>query len=261
MTIGIDSVTRGPAENPPRIVLLGVEKVGKSTFAAASDRPVFIPVKGEEGIDALDVPKFPTATSYEQVIDMLGALYGQEHDYGTAVIDSVSTLEPLVWDKVCRDHHAASIEQVLKGYGKGYVEALRYWRDIMEGLDALRVERGMACILIGHVRVRTFNDPATDPYDTYSFDINEKAASALYRWSDCILFANRRTIVRTTEAGFNRKVSHGIDVGEPTLFTQKRPAHPGGGRGVYGRLPYELPLSWPRYLDAVEQARRATAIS
>jgi len=39
--------------------------------------------------------------------------------------------------------------------------------------------------------------------------------------------------------------------GNRYLFTRKTPAHPGGGRGVYGQLPYELPLQWSAYSEAV----------
>jgi len=42
------------------------------------------------------------------------------------------------------------------------------------------------------------------------------------------------------------------------LFTQKRPGHPGGGRGVYGRLPYKLPLSWEAFTNAASEAAQST---
>jgi hypothetical protein len=39
---------------PPRLVLYGTAKVGKSTFAAGATRPVFLPT--EDGLGTLDVP-------------------------------------------------------------------------------------------------------------------------------------------------------------------------------------------------------------
>lgn len=254
LAISLDAITKGKAVKAPRIVLLGTEKAGKSTFAAGADSPVFIPIKGEEGIDALDVARFPVAQSYEEVLECLRALYKEKHTHKTVVLDSSSTFEPLVWDAVCNNDGADSIERVGGGYGKGYTEALKYWRKVMDALDALRAEKDMASIIIGHVTVKTFNDPLTEAYDQFRWDIHTKAADAGYRWSDCILFVNTRTLVKKEDQGFNKKKSRGVSDGARYLYTQRRPAHPGGGRGPYGQLPYELPLEWEAFSNAVKEA-------
>jgi len=266
MAITLDSISRGARLRAPRTVLLGVEKIGKTTFAcgarfdkgqmveAGINSPIVIPIKGEEGTDALDVPVFPACTSLQDVFEAIGALCG-DHQHRTAVIDSASALEPLIWDAVCRENNVDSIEKVQGGYGKGYGEAVGKWRQLTDGLDALR-EKGMASIIIGHVKVKRFDDPAGDSYDQYQFDVNEKAANLLFRWSDLILFANTKVAVKKEEVGFNKKHARGVDAtaGQRFLFTQKRPAHPGGGRGAYGKLPYELPLDWAAFEAAVAAA-------
>lgn len=260
MAFDLNSITAGTCLRAPRIVLLGVEKIGKSTFAGCADRPIFIPIRGEEGIDALDVPKFPAVNSMDDLRETLYALYSGQHDYGTVVIDSTSALEPLVWADTCaRNGNAKSIEKVGGGYGKGYTEATYIWREIAEALDNLRSHRNMASILIGHVKVKRFDDPAGPSYDQYQFDIHDKAASFLYRWADVILFANTKVIVKKEDVGFGKEHARGVDIGEGArfLYTQKRPSHPGGGRGAYGRLPYELPLSWAAFMDAVAKASAA----
>ena len=257
MPFNIESISRGVCLRAPRIILLGVEKIGKSTFAAGADKPIFIPIKGEEGIDSIDVPKFPVCRSYDDLLSCFCALCTEEHDFGTAVIDSASTLEPLIWKDVCqREGNVSSIEKVGGGYGKGYTESLSRWRQITESLDAMREQSGMASIIIGHVKVKRFDDPAGPSYDQYQFDLNEKAANLLYRWADVILFANTKVIVKTEDVGFGKEKGRGIDIasGARFLYTQKRPAHPGGGRGVFGRLSYELPLNWTNLMDAVSAA-------
>ncbi len=35
------------------------------------------------------------------------------------------------------------------------------------------------------------------------------------------------------------------------LFTRKSPSHPGGGRGIYGKLPAAIPLHAEDFLEAV----------
>lgn len=268
MAFTLDSISKGKRLRAPRIILLGVEKIGKTTFACGSrfekgrmaeiglNHPVMIPIKGEDGADDLDVPKpLDPLQTLDDVFEAIGALTG-EHEYRTAVVDSASALEPLVWDAVCKDFNVDGIEKVDGGYGKGYVYALGKWRQLLDGLDCLREKRGMASIIIGHVKVKRFDDPAGDSYDQYQFDINDKAANLLFRWADLILFANTKVAVKKEEVGFNKKHSRGVDTtsGGRFLFTQKRPAHPGGGRGTYGQLPYELPLDWSAFEAAVAAA-------
>ena len=259
MAFNIASITTESRFRAPRIILLGVEKIGKSTFASGSDAPIFIPIKGEEGIDSIPVPQFPTCHTLSDVMSCLYSLYSDAHEYRTAIIDSASALEPLVWSDVCQQNgNSPSIEKVNGGYGKGYIEAIYTWRKITEALDALRNERNIASIIIGHVKVKRFDDPAGDSYDQYQFDINDKATNLLYRWADCILFCNTKVVVKSEDVGFKKEKHRGIDIagGARFLYTQKRPAHPGGGRGSFGQLPYELPLSWGSFMDAVSAASK-----
>jgi hypothetical protein len=263
MAFNLASITNETRLRAPRIILLGVEKIGKSSFAAGSDRPIFIPVRGEEGIDGIAVPQYPTCKTFDDVMSCLYSLYTEKHEFGTSVIDSSSTLQPIIFEEICRKNgNVDSIEKACGGYGKGYVEALSYWRRITEALDALRNDRGMASIIIGHVTVKRFDDPCGESYDQYQFDLHDgKSSSAvqlLFRWADVILFCNTKVIVRKEEVGFKGEKHQGVDIGNGArfLYTQKRPAHPGGGRGVYGRLPYELPLNFGSFMDAVQAASK-----
>lgn len=268
MALSLASIRKETAIRAPRIILLGVEKIGKTTFACGSriedgyvvetglNNPILIPIRGEEGADSIGAPMFPTCGSVDELLEALGALYTEEHEYSTVVIDSASALEPLVWADVCESHKVQSIEDVGGGYGKGYTATLGVWQKIRDGLDALRNERGMASIIIGHAKVKRFDDPAGGSYDQYQFDIHDKAANLLARWADVILFANTKVAVLKEDVGFKKEKKRGIDAtgGQRFLFTQKRPAHPGGGRGAYGLLPYELPLDWSAFSDAVASA-------
>jgi len=262
MAFDLNSITKECITRPPRIVLLGVEKIGKSTFASKSENPIFIPIKGEEGIDGLKVDKFPVSNSLVDIVKCLRTLVNDDHGFKTVVLDSVSTAEPLVWKETARrcvnkdGSVPDSIEKVHGGYSKGYIEALNEWDYLTTILDELRNKKNMMCILIGHVVVKRFDDPEGPSYDQYQFDINSKAVSKLYRWSDLILFANKKTGIKNEDVGFGKIKHKGIDIsgGERFLFTQKRPSHPGGGRDIFGHLPYELPLSWAAFQQAIVTA-------
>lgn len=268
MALSLASISKQAQVRAPRMILLGVEKIGKTTFATGctvhngkltqqgANKPILLPIKGEEGADDLSIPSFPTLNTFDEVMEAIGVLYREDHDYRTVVIDSASALEPIVWDHLCKRANVSGIEKVGGGYGKGYIEAADAFREIFDGLDALRSARNMASILIGHVKTKRFDDPAGDSYDRYQFDVHDRVASLAYRWADSILFAGTKVVTVKEEVGFNQQKKRGIDVsgGARFLFTQKRPAHPGGGRGVYGRLPYELPLDWIAFEDAVSNA-------
>jgi hypothetical protein len=258
MSYDLNQISEGVCMRAPRVIVLGTEKIGKSEFAAGSENPVFLPIKGEEGIDEIKVKKTPVCETLQDVLGWLRAYREQDHDRQTLVIDSASTLDPLVQEYVRAAHDAKTIDDVGGGYGKGHSQSAEEWRKVTGWLDVLRNERNMASIIIGHVEVRRFDDPNGDSYDQYMFDVHRKVSNLLFRWADCILFCNTKVVVKQEQLGYHKDnvKKRGVDIapGSRFLFTQKRPAHPGGGRGVYGRLPYELPLGWDYFRDAVAKA-------
>jgi len=251
MAFNLSDVSCEARHLPPRIVLLGTPKVGKTTWAASAPGAILLPVRGEEGADEMTCAKFPTAHTLDDVMEALGTLATAEHAYQFVVIDSATALERLIWEATCKAENWPNIEK--PGYGKGYVCALSQWQRVMEALDWLRNNKSMGVILIGHVKNKVFNDPQFEPYDTFMWDIKENAASAWLKWADAILFARPKQFIKRIEDG-HKVETHAIGSGERCLFTQERPAHPGGGRGVYGRLPYELPLTYQAWQDAVVKA-------
>ena len=265
MALSLASISRETVLRAPRMLLLGVEKIGKTEFACGNqfengkristgiNSPIVLPIKGEEGADGICVPSFPTLNTFDEVLEALGVLYNEDHEHRTVVIDSASALEPLVWDHVCKKHNVDSIEKVGGGYGKGYTEAQSQFRKLLDGLDALRSHKNMASIIIGHAKTKRFDDPEGDSYDRYVFDVHDKTANLVSRWADLTLFCNTKVIVKKEDVGFNKEKKRGIDVsgGRRFLYTQKRPAHPGGGRTIYGQLPYELPLDYAAFQSAI----------
>lgn len=246
----LSRVERGRAAKPPRILLYGVEGIGKSTFGSQAPKPIFI--QTEDGLDEINCDKFPLATTYDEVVAALAELRVQQHDYESVVIDSLDWLERLVWDKLCAEHNARSIEQVAGGYSKGFTLALSNWREIIDQLNVLRNSRGMVVLLIAHSKVERFEDPESSPYDRYSPRLHKHAAALVSEWCDCVLFATRRIRTQSEETGFNRKrtTAHAVGkgggerilrcVGGPSCVAKNR----------YGIID-ELPLSWASFITAL----------
>lgn len=240
----IGSITKGREQQPPRIMIYGSEGVGKSTFASLAPNPVF--VQTEDGLSEIDTSKFPLARTFDDVVMQLQAVRDEQHEYGTLVIDSVDWLERLVWDRVCADYGVKSIEKADGGYGKGYVHALTYWRQIVSTLNDIRSKRGMAVILIAHAAVERFEDPEHAAYDRYTPRIHKKACSLICEWVDAVLFASRRLRVDSTTG---KAAPVGADGGERILRTNGSPACIAKNR--FG-LPTELPLSWAAFVEALK---------
>ena len=240
----LQQVKKGREAQPPRIMIYGSEGVGKSTFAALAPNPVF--VQTEDGLSEIDCSKFPLAKSFDDVVLQLQAVRDEQHDYGTVVIDSLDWLERLVWDRVCADYGVKSIEKADGGYGKGYVHALTYWRQIVSLLNDIRARKGMAVILIAHAAVERFEDPEHAAYDRYTPRLHKKACSLVCEWVDAVLFASRRMRVDSTTG---KAAPVGADGGERILRTNGSPACIAKNR--FG-LPTELPLSWSAFVEALK---------
>ncbi len=237
------------------MIILGVEKIGKSEFAAGAEGVVFLPVKGETGIDDLTCAKFPVAQSFGDLIENLEALKEGGHKFKFAAIDSATTLDVLVGELCCEEGGVSIISEIGGGFGAPKEALRKKWNLLTTLLDELQVDYGIGSIIIGHVKVKKFHDPERESYDRYEFDITEAIGNDLVRWADFIGFANKNIGVRHEAQGFSKKnVKFKVeDLDEDThyLFTRKSPSHPGGGRGIFGRLPSAIPLSWEAFMEAV----------
>jgi hypothetical protein len=204
---------------PPRIILYGVHGLGKSTFGSLAPSPVFI--QTEDGLDSLDVPAFPLAKSFDEVMQYIGELAEQNHEFKTLVVDSVDWLEPLIWAQVCAEHNVKAIDEI--GYGKGYGFALDIWAQYIDALNYLRDEKDMMIIQLAHSHVKRFENPETEAYDRYEMKLNVKAAGKLQEHSDIVLFGNYFTAVKKDKDGMKER-KRAIGSGERILYTTERPA-------------------------------------
>ena len=255
----LDRIAPTRTDKPPRVVVHGPEKVGKSTFAAGAPSPVFVPT--EDGLAGIEAMAFPLSTDYGQFVRYLVELHESPHDYRTVVVDSADWLERLIHDDVCKRDGAANIEKAHGGYGKGYLVALNQWRQVLGWLDALNRDRGMAVVLICHSRVVTINDPLHDPYDCYMMKLhsprngNAGSRELLKEWADILLFADTRKFSRTIEVTEKQKLGRATSSGERVLYTQPSPAYAAGSRYP---LPPELPLTWQALADALNPEESET---
>lgn len=186
MTSILSSITRGRTLDAPRIILYGMEGIGKSTFAANFPSPIFI--QTEDGLGMIDCAKFPLVKSFDEVFQELVALETEPNEFKTIVIDSLDWLERLIWDKVAQDSKVNNIEQI--GFGKGYTMALTFWRIVLDHLEALH-KQGKIILLLAHAVAEDYSDPEVNSLKRFTPRLHKTARSLVAEYVDVILLATR----------------------------------------------------------------------
>lgn len=237
------SVVRGKQESPIRLLIHGLDGVGKTTFGANAPNAIFLGT--EDGNSHLDVARFPTPETYDDVIDALRTLATSDHDFKTLVIDSVDWLEPLIWKKVCEDNKVKSIEEVGGGYGKGYSAALDLWRALISAIEYVQRTKKMYAILIAHSFLKKVANPEGDDFDRYILKMNDKAAGLLREWCWGVYFAKYESFAVKDKA----KRVRGVSTGARLLHTKWTATADAKDR--YG-LPETIPLDWSEFMAARE---------
>ena len=101
-------------------------------------------------------------------MDVFEALYTQEHDFKTIVVDSLDVIEEMITLKVCTENRYTDISK--GAYGAGYQARTAVWANFFKCLDCLR-DKGMTIILIAHAAVVKVADPPLPEYDKQSIHL------------------------------------------------------------------------------------------
>ncbi len=244
----LSSIRRAIDPKPDRVLLVGTEGVGKTTFAADSPNPIFI--CAEDGLPPVlgEVARFPEPESFGDVFDAIRTLIREQHEFRTLVIDTLDWLEPIIWKDLCTrngwvdERGTPDIEK--PGYGKGYTAATEEWRRLLAALDTLRARRQMEIILLAHATIRSFANPAGNDFNRYECKLHRGAAALVREWTDVNLFAIHEEFVQEVKG---RSTKKGISTGRRVIHTERNAAWDAKNRYA---LPAELPLSYPDYAEA-----------
>lgn len=228
---------------PPRILIYGPEKIGKSTFIAQAPNPVVLDM--ERGFENIDVKRFEPHTLAE-VFAFIDELATSDHDFKTLGIDTADWLEAMVDQVVADEYNAKHIDDI--AYKAGYQRATQIFRELKNRLEYLRAAKGMIIIISAHDQIKRFNDPTTDSYDRYQLKLHSGKEALLKEWVDCILFAQNKVHVAKSKEGFGKEIAKAKTTGERVLKTVGTPSYIAGNRL---QLPEEIPLSWDALYAAI----------
>lgn len=247
------------------MILYGVPGIGKSSFAAAVPGVAFMTDATERGIETLkdsglvpaDVPVLPPAASWSNTLDILDSLRTGEHQFKALAIDAMGGFERLCHEEVCRrEYNGEWGDNGFGSYSKGYDTSLADWRLFINALDALRDERSMSILLLGHAKVSTFKNPSGPDFDRYNVDVHSKTWALTHKWADIVLFANYELNFSGKEQTKQKAKAKGGKV--RMLYTEHEAAFDAKNRHS---LPAEIEMgnsgseAWSNFVNAMKTGR------
>lgn len=231
-------IIRGKVAKAQKVVIYGVEGIGKSTLASHFPNPVFIDIEGSTG--NMDVARFEKPTSYEMLKQQIKYIYQNPDVCKTIVIDTVDWVERMIIDNICMAANKTDITQF--GYGEGFIKLEQELGSFLNSLSDL-VEKGVNVVLTAHSIIRKFEQPdEMGAYDRYELKLGNKTtgktAAIVKEWADMVLFCNYKTQVLATD---DKGKKHKAQGGKRVMYAQHHPAWDAKNR--HG-LPFEMPMDY-----------------
>lgn len=242
----LDKIVKGKQHKALIGLVYAPEGVGKSTFCAGAEKPLFMDL--ENGTFELAVDRLPTLATVDDILKALDELKAQGcYGYKTLVVDSISSLEERIWEHVCKKSGKTSITAF--GYGKGYEEARDVFTVVLDKLCALS-DLGVVVWLIGHSESKMVHDPQGFDHDAYQVRLHKHVYGKVYQRMDIVAFANYEMVA--IDNGENGRPGAAA-TGRRLLYTQKT-------RGYDAKSRYSLPkkmlLDYSVFQKEMEKATR-----
>ena len=261
----ISSSVSGASTEGIRIVLAGVEKVGKTTLACSAPRALLIPL--ESGYGGIVVQKTNTPASYEEVIQLLDEIivYAKAgtFPYKTLIFDSATALERLIHDYTLRtdptyavgNKKALTMESALGGFGRAYTFANEKFAEFLAKCDLLAKFGKINIVLTCHVFAAQVVDPVNGEYDSWDLLLHSPKNQKTYgkremitQWADMVGFLHEPMFVIEGE-----NVNRGMSSNKGRVMgTSRMPSYVAGNRyGVMGEIPIPKEKGWNNIADVI----------
>lgn len=239
-----DLIKSGVQKSPVKLLLYGQNKIGKTTFAAESPSPVFIPI--ENGLRGFDVPRFPQPVELAELYGFLKLIReSDKFGYKTVVFDSLDWLEKLIHDDICRRKGKQSIGDV--PHGAGYAESVKMLSGILTGLDSLIKQHGFNVIFIAHEKIVEKVCPVNGSYTSYSVNCSDKFAGLVFDWCDFNGYCHKELRIVSDQHGMGQTTKRVGHESDRLLSFEQTAKFRAGARVPRGA---EFPIVMP--LDAAE---------
>ena len=239
-------ITKGRQNLPYKVIVYGVEGIGKTTFASQFPDPLFIDTEGSTA--RMDVARLDKPSSWAHLADMVNFVI-REKPCQTLIIDTADWAEDLCTEYVISSggEKIKSIEDY--GYGKGYTILAEQFGRFLNKLTEV-TNAGIHVVLTAHAMMRKFEQPdEMGAYDRWELKLEKKVAPLVKEWADMILFANYKTMVIEDSKTKTKKGTGGQRI----MYTTHHPAWDAKNRDG---LPEELPFDFAHIAHLFNQTIR-----
>ena len=166
-------ITRGKIAKAQKVVIYGVEGIGKSTLASRFPDPVFIDLEGSTG--NMDVARLDKPSSWTMLINEINYIKANPTICKTIVIDTADWAERLAIEYICQQGSKTDIPQF--GYGEGFIKLETEIGRFLNLLSDL-VEIGINVVLTAHAIIKKFEQPEErGAYDRYELKLGNKTTA------------------------------------------------------------------------------------
>ena len=225
------NITSGPTATAQKVVLYGVEGIGKSTFASQFPNPVFIDTEGSTS--NMNVQRLDNPNSWQMLLDEVNYVK-QSRICSTLIIDSADWAE-----RICKEHLAVlgKWTDSNNDYGAKYIALEKEFGLLINKLSDL-VELGINVVLTAHAKLKKKEEPdQMGAFDRYQLKMEDKTGAIVKEWADMVLFANYEMTVLTDEKTKSKKATGGHRV----MYATHYPGWDAKNRhGLPDKLPFEF---------------------
>jgi hypothetical protein len=231
-------ISKGKQQRPQRVVIYGVESVGKTTFSANFPNPVLIDV--ENGSHRINLERWELETNPAQKIELWNEFESAIHsakttNHETIIIDSIDRVETICRECICEQEKVKSLEKI--PFGKGWVMLAERLSRLLGTLDRL-IDCGKNVVVIAHSKVQRVEPPdLMAAYDRYELKLHKQCSPLVKEWADELWFFRFKTKAVSQENG----KAKGIGGKERVIYTTHSAAYDAKTRSG---LPDEIPMEW-----------------
>ncbi len=226
------NIITGRVQRPQKVVLYGVEGIGKTSLAAQAPDPLFIDTEG--GTAHLDVRRLQKPETWEELISLIHEVANTPDVCRSLILDTADWAEAMAVDHICQRFKQPGLESF--GYGKGYTFLAEEFSRLLATCDEV-IASGKNMIITAHARQRRVELPdETGGFDVWGLKLSKQCAPLLKEWPDALLFLNYKTLVVATDSN-----THKAQGGKRMIYTNHRPVFDAKNRH---NLPDEMELCY-----------------
>jgi hypothetical protein len=259
------AVTSSVSRTGLRIVIAGVEKVGKTTLAANAPRPLLVPL--EVGYSGIVINKVPMLEHYVHVMQLLDEIVAQcelgTFPHMSLVFDSGTALERLIHAATLEadptfvegNKKGMTMESALGGFGRAYTHANNLFDQFLKKCDILATRYSINILITCHVFSAKIVDPTVGEYDSWDLLMHSPKNQKTYgkremitQWADVVGFLHEPMFIIEGD-----KMNKGVSANKGrVLSTVRTPAFVAGNRfGVTADIPLPRVGGWNHLANAI----------